>query len=68
MRCFHYIGGWGAWVGGLAGSGDGGFVPGAGVGSDSGEGPGLQCGAPGGEVDVAAAGRELDAADAVEFS
>ena len=39
VRCFHYIGGWGAWWGG---SGDGGFVPGAGVGSDGGEGLGLE--------------------------
>ena len=68
MRCFHYIGGWGAWVGGLAGSGDGGFVPGAGVGSDSGEGSGLEGGASGGEVDAAAVGGEFDLSDAVEFS
>ena len=65
VRCFHYIGGSGAWWGG---SGDGGFVPGAGVGSDGGEGLGLEGGPPGGEGDAASVGGELDAADPVEFS
>ena len=60
--CFHYIGGFGPFLG----LGDGGFVPGAGIDSDSGEGPGLEGGVSGGEDDLVLVSGQFHPADTVE--